>query len=147
MTAIWLSSSSATVTVNESALSAAVADSDDRAAQSMLGEILRALVAETVATLRPEALAKDLALSDPFPRKLFSDALALFQDASMLELGKIRVPVYLQQYQYDAVYQPTQSWSYARTDFFPDQGHSAELHKDPEPTRAALVAWLKQFVK
>jgi pimeloyl-ACP methyl ester carboxylesterase len=91
--------------------------------------------------------AKDVVLSDPFPRKLFSDALALFQDASPLELGKIRVPVYVQQYQMDAVYQPTQNWSYAKTDLFQDVGHSAELHKDPGPTRTALLAWLKQFVK
>ncbi len=91
--------------------------------------------------------AKDLALSDPFPRKLFSDALALFQDASPLELGKIRVPVYLQQYQQDGVYQPTQAWSYAKTDLFQDLGHSAELHKDPGPSRTALVSWLKQFVR
>lgn len=94
-----------------------------------------------------DGYSKDLALSDPFPRKLFADALILFQDASMLELDKIRVPVYLQQYQYDAVYQPTQNWSYAKTEVFQDLGHSAELHKDPEPARAALLAWLKQFVK
>lgn len=90
---------------------------------------------------------KDLMLADPFPRKLFADALALFQDPGPLELDKIRVPVYLQQYQYDAVYQPSGTWSYAKMDLFPDIGHSAELHRNPEPARAALLAWLKQFVK
>lgn len=98
-------------------------------------------------TTAADGYAKDLVLADPFPRKLFSDALALFQDPSPLELGNIRVPVYVQQYQYDTVYQASAPWSYAKTDVIPSLGHSAELHKNPEPARVALLAWLAQFAK
>lgn len=101
----------------------------------------------------PEAVAADLAVEDEFPRKALRDVLSLYQDASLLELGRLqvvdvtRIPVYLQHYGRNMMWRPASAVRGAREDLIQSTGLAAEFHRNSRETRLALVGWLSQFVR